>query len=218
MHSQDGLTRLESVSTAAISDALDVLGLPGALEGIVPLCTESRLVGAAFTVQYAPNGTAGGTVGDFLDDVPAGAVVVIDNAGRTDVTVWGGIMTQVAALRGVAGTVINGVCRDIATPLSQNYPVFSCGRFMRTGKDRVRLVAVGESLTITGVRIDPDDIVCADADGVVSVPASRARQVAEIAEEIERVESDIISAVRTGSSLRRAREDFAYHQLQRRRA
>ncbi|MFF7984355.1 hypothetical protein ACFZDK_35470 [Streptomyces sp. NPDC007901] len=42
--------------------------------------------------------TTGGTVGDFLDDVPPGAVVVMANDGRTDVTVWGGIMTGVAAI------------------------------------------------------------------------------------------------------------------------
>jgi hypothetical protein len=49
---------------------------------------------------------------------------------------WGGIMTEVAAVRGVAGTVINGVCRDVSASLSQHYPLFSRGRVMRTGKDR----------------------------------------------------------------------------------
>jgi 4-hydroxy-4-methyl-2-oxoglutarate aldolase len=212
------LKRLKHLPTTALSDALDVLGLPGALEGIVPLSTDYRVVGPAFTVQYAPIDTDGGTVGDFLDDVPAGAVVVIDNAARTDVTVWGGIMTQVATVRGVGGTVINGVCRDVTTSLSQNYPLFSRGRFMRTGKDRVRLAAVGEAVTIAGVRIAPGDIICADADGAVSVQESKALQVAEIAEQIERVESDIVSAVQAGSTLRQARTDFAYHELQRRRA
>jgi hypothetical protein len=45
-------------------------------------------------------------------------------------------MTEVAAVRGVAGTVINGVCRDVSASLSQHYPLFSRGRVMRTGKDR----------------------------------------------------------------------------------
>jgi regulator of RNase E activity RraA len=106
-----------------------------------------------------------GTVGDFLDNLPPGAVVVIDNDGRTDMTVWGGIMTEVAAARGIAGTVINGVCRDASAGLSQNYPLFSRGRFMRTGKDRVRLIAVGAPVTIPRNEIRPGDLVCADADG-----------------------------------------------------
>lgn len=212
------IARLEHLSTAALSDALDVLGLPGALDGILPLSTGYRVVGPAFTARYAPVDADGGTVGDFLDDVAPGAVVVIDNSARIDVTVWGGIMTQIATARDVGGTVINGVCRDVSTSLAENYPLFSCGRFMRTGKDRVRLAAVGEAITIAGVPIDPGDIICADSDGVVAVPASKALQVTEIAERIERVESDIVSAVRAGSTLRQARVDFAYHGLQRRHA
>ena len=137
-------TRLRDLPTAAISDALDRAGIEGALQGIAPLSNDFRAVGPAFTVRYAPiDDTGGGTVGDFLDDVPPGAVIVIDNDGRTDVTVWGGIMTEIAAVRGVAGTVISGVCRDVSACLAQGYPLFSRGRFMRTGKDRVGLVATG---------------------------------------------------------------------------
>jgi hypothetical protein len=60
-------------------------------------------------------------------------------------------MTEVASIRGIAGTVINGVCRDVPTSLSHGYPLFSRGRFMRTGKDRVRLVSAGQQLTISGI-------------------------------------------------------------------
>ncbi|HEY1004056.1 MAG TPA: RraA family protein, partial [Streptosporangiaceae bacterium] len=142
---QDIVTRLCGLPTAAISDALDRAGIEGAVHGLVPLSDDFRAAGPAFTVRYAPlDGTAGGTVGDFLDDVPPGAVIVIDNDGRTDVTVWGGIMTEVAAVRGIAGTAINGVCRDVPACLAQNYPLFSRGRFTRTGKDRVRMAATGE--------------------------------------------------------------------------
>jgi regulator of RNase E activity RraA len=211
------LSRLRKLPTAAISDALDREGIPGALEGLVPLSDEFRAAGPAFTVQYAPVDSAGGTVGDFLDEVPPGVVIVIDNDGRRDVTVWGGIMTEVASARGVAGTVINGVCRDVSASLAHRYPLFSRGRFMRTGKDRVRLVAVGGQLTIAGVNIRPGVIVCADADGVVAVPEASAERIAGVAERIEQVESQIVAGVRAGSTLRQARERFGYHDLQRKR-
>ena len=68
-------------------------------------------VGTAFTVRYRPCGMVKGTVGDFLDDVQPGQVVVLDNGGRRYGTVWGDIMTVYAQKRGVAGTVIDGVCR-----------------------------------------------------------------------------------------------------------
>jgi regulator of RNase E activity RraA len=210
--------RLRKLPTAAISDALDRDGIAGALEGLTPLSNDFRMAGPAFTVQYAPADSAAGTVGDFLDEVPPGAVIVIDNNGRTDVTVWGGIMTGVASARGVAGTVINGVCRDVTASLSHRYPLFSRGGFMRTGKDRVRLVSVSGPLTISGVEIRPGAIVCADADGVVAVPQANAEQIADVAEQIEQVESQIVAAVRGGSTLRQARETFGYHNLQRRRA
>jgi regulator of RNase E activity RraA len=159
----------------------------------------------------------GGTVGDFLDEVPPGAMIVIGNDGRRDVTVWGGIMTEVASIRGIAGTVINGVCRDVSASLARSYPLFSRGRFMRTGKDRVHLVSVGAKLTISGIHIHPGTIVCADADGVVAVPAGSAERVADLAERIEQTERQIVAAVRAGTSLRAARETFGYHDLQRRR-
>jgi regulator of RNase E activity RraA len=176
------------------------------------------MAGPAYTIRYAPADSAAGTVGDFLDEVPPGAVVVIDNDARRDVTVWGGIMTEVASIRGIAGTVINGVCRDVAASLAHRYPLFSRGRFMRTGKDRVRLVSVGRQLTISGVDIHPGAIVCADADGVVVVPEASAERIADIAERIEQTESQIVAAVRAGSTLRQARETFGYHRLQRRRS
>lgn len=214
----DILSRLRALPTAAISDALDRVGTAGALHGIGPLSNGFRAVGPAFTVRYAPADDERGSVGDFLDDVQPGAVIVIDNDGRLDVTVWGGIMTEVAAVQGIAGTVINGVCRDVSASLAHGYPIFSCGRFMRTGKDRVRLVAVGEPLTLSGVDIRPGALVCADADGAVAVPAAEAERVAEMAEQIEQVEADIVAAARSGSTLRAARKQFGYHDLQRRQS
>lgn len=210
------IERLGAVPTASISDALDALGYPGSLHGIGPLDTGStiRAVGPAYTVRYEPITDEPGTVGDFLDDVEPGSVIVIDNQGRTDCTVWGGIMTQTSAAKGIAATVINGTCRDTAVTLEQQYPMWSGARFMRTGKDRVRLVEVQGTVVIDGVEIEPGDIVVADSDGVLVVAAGIAEKVIERAELIERTESSIVEAVRNGATLREARERFAYHTLQ----
>ncbi|PZS30996.1 MAG: diguanylate cyclase [Pseudonocardiales bacterium] len=215
--------RLATLTTAAVSDALDAQGLPGSVHGIAPL-TSQRLAGPAFTVAYqaagCERGNRGGvglvgSVGDFLDDVPPGGVVVIDNAGRTDCTVWGGIMTQAALVRGLAGTVIHGAARDVAISRAYGYPLFTTGRFMRTGKDRVRLAGVGVALSIAGVPICPGDWVTGDADGVVVIPARHLEQVVDIAEGIERIEHRIVDAVHAGGSLRQARAVHGYHKLQR---
>jgi regulator of RNase E activity RraA len=205
---------LGALPTAAVSDALDRLALPGSLYGIGPLRPGLRACGPAYTVAYEPVDEHGGTVGDFLDDVPPGGVVVIDNAGRTDCTVWGGIMTRAAAATGIAGTVVHGVCRDVETVLATGYPIWSAGRFMRTGKDRVRVAAVQQPLTVDGVTIRPGDLVCGDEDGVVVVPADRAGEVADLAARIDAVEDAIVAAVRSGLTLTEARAAHGYHALQ----
>jgi regulator of RNase E activity RraA len=205
---------LAGLPTAAVSDALDRLGLPGSLHGVGPLHPGRRACGPAFTVAYEPVDADGGTVGDFLDDVRPGTVIVIDNAGRTDCTVWGGIMTSVAAATGIAATVVHGACRDTATAARTGYPIWSAGRFMRTGKDRVRLAAVQQPLLIDGVPISPGDLVCGDEDGVVVVPADRAPEVAALALEIEAAEDRIVTAVRAGTRLGDARKAHGYHALQ----
>jgi regulator of RNase E activity RraA len=215
MTSQSVREALSTLPTASLSDALDFLGLLGSLHGIRPLRDGTRTVGPAFTVQYEPvDPNQPGTVGDFLDDVTPGCVVVIDNDGRTDCTVWGGIMTRTAAARGIAGTVINGTCRDVPSILSVGYPMWNSARFMRTGKDRVQLRAVQVPLLIDGVAINPGDWVCADEDGAVSVPADRVEEVIETAARIERTEEAIIAAVLAGSTLTQARATHGYHALQ----
>ncbi|WP_042880230.1 RraA family protein [Cupriavidus necator] len=205
-----------SLDTPGVSDAMDKLGLHGQALGIMPLADYTKVVvGPAFTVKYVPASVPPGTVGDFIDDVAEGDVVVIDNDGRTDCTVWGDIMTQYAGLRGIAGTVIDGVCRDVSKALGDNYPLFTAGRFMRTGKDRVQVESVNTTVGIGTVRVASRDIVVADANGVVIVPRGRARDVAETARKIEDTESRIREQLAQGKTLGEARAALGYHTLQR---
>jgi 4-hydroxy-4-methyl-2-oxoglutarate aldolase len=207
-----------SAGTSAISDALDRLGLPGSARGIAPLANGRRMTGPAFTVRYVAAGSPPGTVGDYLDQVPAETVVVLDNAGRTDCTVWGDILTAVAAHRGVSGTATNGVCLHTHRALSAGYPIYSCGRFMRAGKDRVEVAEVGGEVNPGDVQVAAGDLVVGDDDGVVVIPVGRIEEVLDLAASISERESAILADVRGGESLRGARDRYGYHQLQRREA
>jgi regulator of RNase E activity RraA len=182
----------------------------------MPLTKYSKTtVGPAFTVRYVPASDPPGSVGDFIDDVAEGDVMVIDNGGRTDCTVWGDIMTQHAGLRGIAGSVIDGVCRDVNCAINDDYPLFTAGRWMRTGKNRVQVGGVNESVGIGRVRVEPRDIVVADANGVVVVPRDRAREVAEVARRVEESEAGIRKMIAGGATIAEAREKLGYHAIQR---
>ena len=206
----------EGLDTPGVSDAMDKLGLPGQCLGIAPLTNYTRaVVGPAFTVKYVPASTPAGSVGDFLDDVAPGDVVVIDNGGRTDCTVWGDIMTLYAGQRKVAATVIDGVCRDVNKAITDEYPLFTKGRFMRTGKDRVQVDGINVAVSIGQTRVCARDIVVADANGVVVVPRDRAGDVADAARKIEVVEDRIRKELAQGKTLQQARAALGYHTLQR---
>lgn len=206
----------DGLDTPGVSDAMDKLGLHGQALGISPLGGYAHpIVGPAYTVKYVPASVPAGTVGDFIDEVAEGDVIVLDNDGRIDCTVWGDIMTQYAGLRGIAGTVIDGVCRDVNKALGDGYPLFTAGRFMRTGKDRVQVESVNSTVGIGTVRVASRDIVIADANGVVIVPRARAREVADVARQIETVESAIRAQIAKGATIREARAELGYHTLQR---
>src|SRR6476469_227491 len=180
--------RASKLDTTSISDALDRLAIPGQCLNIKPLDPRFRLTGRAFTILYGPAGSPPGTVGDYIDDVPAGGVVVLDNGGRENATVWGDILTWVAHRRGVAGTVIDGACRDTHLARELGYPVFSRSYSMRTGKDRVQVEAVNAVVTIGDARVAPGDLLRGDADGVVVLPYAHEEAILAAAEEIDSVE------------------------------
>jgi regulator of RNase E activity RraA len=207
--------RFKVLGTATISDALDKIKRPGSMHGLAPLKDGQQMAGRAYTVRYVAAGNPPGTVGDFIDDVKPGQVVVIDNDSRTDCTVWGDILTATAHNRGIAGTVIEGVCRDTIRALTLGYSIYSRGRFMRTGKDRVEVAEVEGPVTIGGVKVQPGDMIVGDSDGVVAIPQDCELEVLEIAEMIEEREEGILQAVLAGSTIAEARAKFGYHLLQR---
>jgi regulator of RNase E activity RraA len=206
---------LGELPTATISDALDRLAIVGQCLGVAPLDPRFRLVGRAFTLRYRPAGLVErGNVGDYIDDVAPGEIVVLDNAGRLDCTVWGDILTAVAHRRGIGGTVIHGVCRDVTRALAVSYPIFSRGRYMRTGKDRVEVESMGAPVSLGDVQVRPGDILVGDADGVLVIPKVREAEVLETARQIEEAEQAIERETAKGIRLDEARRTFRSHELQ----
>src|SRR6266567_3473520 len=205
------------LGTSTVSDAMDRLGIIGQPLGIMPLERSFRVCGRAFTVRTVPDDVVKGSVGDYIDDVSEGEVVVLDNAGMLDRTVWGDILTIMAHLRKVAGTVIHGICRDVDRSLELNYPIFSRGNWMRTGKDRVQADGYNVPCSLGEVRVNPGDLLLGDGDGIVVVAQQHEETILKAAKEIDQAEERIRKAIAEGASLIEARTQMGYHQLQSRR-
>jgi regulator of RNase E activity RraA len=214
----NNVARAARLDTPTLSDALDKLGIVGQCYKIKPRDSSFRMAGRAWTLKYGPAAKPCGTVGDYIDDVAPGCVIVLDNNGREDATVWGDILTEIAHRRGIAGTVINGINRDTHLCLSLGYPVFSIDHWMRTGKDRVQVEAMGVPVNIGGARVAPGDILKGDTDGVVVIPKEHEDQVLAVAEEIEAAENHIREAARSGGRVAEARKQFKYPPLHTRAA
>ncbi len=210
----DVIARFAKLPSSCISDACDKLAIPGQVDGLKPMLQGARICGQAVTLRYLPMGPAGGTVGDFLHLAQAGDVIVIDNRGRIDCTVWGNILTEAAKAKGIAGTVIEGVNRDVGESREYGYPIWSRANHSRTGKDRVALDATNVPVVLGHVRVDPGDVICADDSCVVCVPLSRAMDVLGIAESIDAKEELILRDIRAGVDLAEARKRHGYYALQ----
>src|ERR1700730_19305837 len=85
MTSDINVERAARLDCATLSDALDKLGIHGQSAQIQSRSEQFRMAGRAFTLLYGPASKPAGTVGDYIDDVAPGTVLVLDNGGRGDV-------------------------------------------------------------------------------------------------------------------------------------
>ncbi|MGF7046235.1 regulator of RNase E activity RraA [Paenibacillus sp. DS2015] len=200
------------VSTACVSDALDTFGINGGLAGLGPLGPGMSLVGPAYTLRFEEVSEGEmAQAGEYIDDVPLGSVIVIANEGRRFCTVWGDLLTHAAQLNGIRGTVIDGCCRDATAILKLDYPLFSVGTYMKSGKNRVKLVCKDEPIDVSGTVVNPGDIVLADDSGVVVIPKTMAEQVYLRVKEIEEMENNILCDLKNGVTMKQSRITHQYN-------
>jgi 4-hydroxy-4-methyl-2-oxoglutarate aldolase len=204
-----------ALSTPNVSDALDKIKIRCGCEGLIPIVAGKKFVGPAFTVKYVPIGLVKTGAGDYIDEAQEGDVMVIDNGGRTYCTGWGDILTNVAVKKKLAGTIIDGVCRDVDGIRELDYPMFTLGHFMVTGKDRISMESYNKPVEICDVPVKPGDLVMADQSGVLIIPIEKAEEVLALAQEITAAENKIVDVVKQGHSLKEARVQFKYDSLQR---
>ena len=204
MTAQELVARLAQLDTCAVSDALDRLGLPGAVTGIQAMSSPTKIAGRAVTVKLVPKGQEAavrhlGTAA--IEAASPGDVIVVDHGGRTNVAGWGGILSTAAKVKGISGVVVDGACRDVDESRERDFPVYARAAVPLTARGRIVEHSFNEPIEVGGVPLRPGDLVIADGTGVVFVPAERAAEVIAAAEEIAAREAEMAKAILAGQSV-----------------
>src|SRR5271167_394685 len=135
------IARLQRLDTCALSDAADQLGLPGAVSGILPRTSTTRICGQVLTVKLAAGIPAVGTARHLatlsIESAQPGAVIVIEQRTGLEAAGWGGMLSNAARLRGVVGVIVEGPARDVDEAAEIGFPVFSRTTTPRTARGRV---------------------------------------------------------------------------------
>jgi 4-hydroxy-4-methyl-2-oxoglutarate aldolase len=210
------LARLSKLDTCAVSDGLDRLGLKGATYGVRPMWACPRITGRAMTMKIKPAGLEKpkqhlGTAP--IDAAKAGAVIVIDSGGRSDVSAWGGLLSLGAKFKGLAGVVIDGACRDVDESRDVGFPVYARGAVPMTARGRVVQDSFNIEIEFSGVQVRPGDFVIADGSGVVFIPQEKEAEVIKEAETVAQTEARMAEGIRKGLSIVEVLEKLGYESM-----
>ena len=186
--------------TSMISDALDEIGINGAISGIsAQRYDQGRIAGRALPVKFTKKSADpdawrfGGGIGKPLEAVlktmSNGQIVVMDLDGTINATAWGGLASKLAQKKGVLGTIMHGTCRDLEEIRECGYPVWAIGVCPRRSRNDFTFGSINEPISITDVTISKNDIIVADQSGVVCVPENKINEVLVLLEKILRQET-----------------------------
>ena len=215
--SQDStLTTLASVDTNTVSDALDFMGLPGATYGLRPLWNCPKIVGRASTIQLGPKTGTAPTVhliSPVIASVTTNDRILVITGGTEGISCWGDILANAAKMKGIRGSVIDGMSRDIEGSESIDYPVYGRGLTMISARNRLVQIASGTPIVVAGVTVHEDDYVIADRCGTVFVPAAKIAEVLALAQRIASRQDGMVQAVRAGQSVEDVMHDKKFEAI-----
>jgi 4-hydroxy-4-methyl-2-oxoglutarate aldolase len=202
------------LSTAVVSDILDDLGHRDHVldPAIRPLGTAAVIAGWAnpFLVAEVDEIPADPYTGEIaaLDDIAPGDVVLVAAGGSARAACWGELFSTAARSRGACGTLIDGYCRDAQAIAALGYPVWCRGTLPLDAKGRTAVTAWRQPAVAGGLPVQPGDLVVADADGAVVVPAGLADETVRRALEKVSKEDGVRDALAAGSMLRSAYDRY----------
>jgi 4-hydroxy-4-methyl-2-oxoglutarate aldolase len=198
----DFVARLGRVDSCAVSDALDKLGLKGAVTGLHRFSTDRQIAGRAVTVKLErDDGRLAASRHLSTAAVEAagqGDVIVIEQRTGIDAAGWGGNLSLGARLRGIAGVIVEGPARDVDQGRLYDFPVFARDHTSRTARGRIVEVGTNVAVMVGDVLVSPGDYVIADGSAVVFVSQGDIERVLEIAEAVAKRERAMVDLLLEG--------------------
>jgi regulator of RNase E activity RraA len=171
---------------------------------------QARIAGPAFTVRLVPAREDISTPDSMrgprslfaaIETMPEGCIVVVDAGGRGGAGFIGDIGCARMQYRKVAGLVTDGPIRDFAGISRLNWPIWACGTAAPPSLAKFHCADIQVTVACGGVTIMPGDIVVADDDGAIVIPAAMAGSIAEVGWEKDRLEEWIFQRVKAGEPL-----------------
>jgi 4-hydroxy-4-methyl-2-oxoglutarate aldolase len=201
----DFVARLNQLDSCAVSDALDKLGLHGAVTGISPLTCARRIAGKILTIQLGvgepPPGIPRHIGTTAIEAARPGDIIVVEQRSGLNAAAWGGILSRGAKLRGVAGAIAEGPVRDLDEAREVDFPVFGRGATTCTARGRIVELANNQPIVVGQVKVKPGDYAIADSSGVVFIAAEEIERVLPAAEDIAAREAAMTRALLGGEPI-----------------
>ena len=214
-HSGDPIVEgFRLVEVASVADAMEQLyGQRAHMSHEMRPLFMTKFAGPAVTVlmkqeEHKDGAPASQGMLDAIDAAPAGSVYVMVLPDGVDFAGIGGLMATAMKVRGLAGAVVDASVRDTPQIKRLQFPVFSRGIAPSTTINHYRFAGANVSVLCAGVRVNPNDIIVADEDGVVVVPRAKAAEVLKKAQQLDDTEHQMIPFIEKFRSIKQAVEKF----------
>ncbi len=197
--------RLLRLDTCAVSDALDKLGMTGAVTGLTAFSVPRRIAGRVITVTLAPGDPPPGPPRHLgtaaIEAAAPGDVIVVEHSSGVECGGWGGLLSLGAKQRGVSGAIVEGYARDIDESRALEFPVYARALTCRTARGRIVEKATNAPIRVGGIVVEPGDLAIADGSGAVFLKPAEAERVIAAAEAIAAREAAMGKAVSGGTPI-----------------